>query len=111
MGLTIKDNDITVSTDKGDVSFFKMYEDLNKKVGHVSLALWVSIAIGILAIVPSTLVQISLYEIKEQNVKFQEQNVKFQEQNAKFKEQDKKLRDLELQVNTLQEQIKHKKGN
>jgi hypothetical protein len=111
MTLKIKDNDIIVSTKKGEISFFKMYQDLDKKVNEVSLVGWLSIAIAVLAVVPATLSQITLYEIKEQNVKFQEQNVKFQEQNVKFQEQQKELVDLKLKINTLEEQIKHKRNN
>ena len=86
----------------------EMQEHIDKKINWGLFTWIVGTLTAVIVVVPATLTQIGINEIKEQTTKLENQDAKLKDQDIKLKDQDAIIRNLELKVNTLEEQIKHK---
>jgi hypothetical protein len=96
--VTIKNGDIIVTTKKGDVSFYKMYQDLEKKTDKANIAAWVGIGFAVALVVPVSISQLSLNEIKEQTATIEKQDADIKEQRDLIYELNNKVHELEKQI-------------
>lgn len=77
--VTVGTDDIYFIIGSKEVSFLKIMKDLNKKVNRFSLGAWAALGLGILTMIPATIFQLSLVEIKEQSQTIEKQSQTIQQ--------------------------------
>jgi FtsZ-binding cell division protein ZapB len=75
-----------------------MYEDPENKASKTNIVAWVAIAIGAALVVPVSISQLSLNEIKEQNSAIEVQRQEIQKQRDLIYELNNKVHELEKQI-------------
>lgn len=77
--VTVGTDDIYFIIGSKEVSFLKIMKDLDKKVNRFSLGAWAALGLGILTMIPATIFQLSLVEIKEQSQTIEKQSQTIQQ--------------------------------
>ena len=96
--VTVGTDDIYFIIGSKEVSFLKIMKDLDKKVNRFSLGAWAALGLGILTMIPATIFQLSLVEIKEQSQTIEKQSQTIEKQSQTIQQLSDRLIVVETQI-------------